>query len=113
MEDLIVRLRIKEGNRKSEKKSNKNSYEVKANVIEDSKGKASTSKGLKWKKTSQEYKGKVQKGKNMRFKRTCYVCNKEGHKVNEYRNRLKKNKKNHPQANLTDHVLPSLEVYGN
>ena len=60
LEDLIVRLRIEEDNRKSEKRSNKNSYEVKANVIENSKAKASTSKGLKWKKTAQEYKGKVQ-----------------------------------------------------
>ena len=52
LEDLIVRLRIEEDNRKSEKRSSKNSYEAKANVIEDSKGKASTSKGLKRKKTS-------------------------------------------------------------
>ena len=47
LEDLIVRVRIEEDNRKSEKRSSKNSYEAKANVIEDSKGKASTSKGLK------------------------------------------------------------------
>ena len=47
LEDLIVRFRIEEDNRKPEKRSNENSYEVKANVIEDSKGKASTSKGLK------------------------------------------------------------------
>ena len=51
LEDLIVRLRI-EDNRKSEKRSSKNSYEAKANVIEDLKGKASTSKGLKRKKTA-------------------------------------------------------------
>ena len=38
LEDLIVRLRIEDDNRKFEKRSNKN-YEVKANVIEDSKGK--------------------------------------------------------------------------
>ena len=36
--------RIEEDNRKSEKRSNKNSYEFKANVIEGSKGKASTPK---------------------------------------------------------------------
>jgi len=52
LEVLIVRLRIEEDNRKSEKRSNKNSYEVKANVIEDSKGKTSTFKGLKRKKTA-------------------------------------------------------------
>ena len=54
LEDLIVRLRIEKDNRKSEKRSSKNSYEAKANVIEDSKGKASTFKSLKRKKTAQE-----------------------------------------------------------
>ena len=58
LEDFIVRLRIEEDNRKSEKRSSKNSYESKANVIEDSKGKAFTSKGLKRKKTAKGYKGK-------------------------------------------------------
>ena len=61
-------------------------------------------------KTAQGYKGKVQEGKNMRFKRTCYICNKERHKANECHSRPKKNKKDHPQANLTDHVSPSLSV---
>ena len=60
LEDLIVRLRIEEDNQKSEKRSCKNSYEAKANVIKDSKGKAFTSKGLKQKKIAQGYKGKVQ-----------------------------------------------------
>ena len=79
-------------------------------MIKDSKGKASTSKGLKRKKTAQGYKGKVQEGKNMRFKGTCYIYNKEGHKANECCSRLKKNKKNHSQANLTDHASPSLSA---
>jgi len=105
LENLIVRLRIEEYNRKSEKRSSKNFYEAKANVNEDSKGKASTSKGLKRKKTAQGYKGK-----NMRFKGTYYICNKKGHKANECRSRLKKNKKNHPQANLTDHASPSFSA---
>ena len=38
MEDLIVRLQIEEDSRKSEKRSNKNSYESKTNVIVDSTG---------------------------------------------------------------------------
>ena len=58
MEYLIVRLRIEEDSRKSEKRSSKNSYEAKANVIKDLKGKASTFKGLKWKKTVPGYKAK-------------------------------------------------------
>jgi len=41
LEDLILRLWIEEDNRKFKKRSSKNSYEAKANVIEDSKGKAS------------------------------------------------------------------------
>ena len=52
LEDLIVRFRINKDNRKSEKRSNKNSYEAKANIIKDAKGKASTFKGLKQKKTA-------------------------------------------------------------
>ena len=110
LEDLIVRLRIEEDNWKSEKRSNKNSDESKANVIEDIKGKASIFKDLKQKKTAQGYKGKDQEGKNKRFKGTYYICNKEGYKTNEYCSRLKKNKKDHPQANLTDHVSPSLSA---
>jgi len=46
LEDLIMRLWIEEDNRKSKKRSKKNSYEAKTNVMEDSKGKVSTSKGL-------------------------------------------------------------------
>ena len=57
LEYLIVRHRIEEDNRKSDKRK------AKANVIEDSKGKASTSKGLKWKKTAYGYKDKDQKEK--------------------------------------------------
>jgi len=57
-----VRLK-NEDNRKSEKRSNKNSYEAKANVIEDSKGEASTSKGLKRKKTTLGYKVRTKKVK--------------------------------------------------
>ena len=69
-----MRLRIEEDNRKSEKRSNKNSYESKANVIEDTKGKTSTFKGLKRKKTAKGYKGKVQEGKNMRIRRMNVVA---------------------------------------
>jgi len=50
LENLIVRFQIEEDNHKSEKRSNKNSYESKANLLEHLKGKASTSKGLKRKK---------------------------------------------------------------
>ena len=39
-----MKFRIEKHNQKSEKRSKKNSYEAKANVIEDSKGKASNSR---------------------------------------------------------------------
>ena len=71
--------------------NNKNSYEAKANVIENSKGKASTFKGLKRKKTTPGYKGKDQEGKSKHFKGTYYICNKERHKADEYRSCSKKN----------------------
>ena len=58
------------------KGATRNSYEFKGNVIEDSKGKASTFKGLKRKKIAQGYKGKDQEGKNKLFKKTCYNYNK-------------------------------------
>ena len=57
LEYLIVRLRIEKDNWKSEKRRTKNSYKGKANVIEHSKEKTSTSKGLKQKKTALWYKG--------------------------------------------------------
>ena len=57
----MVRLMIEEDNQKSEKRSNKNSYEDKANVIEGLKRKASTSKGLKQKKTDQDTKVRTKK----------------------------------------------------
>ena len=35
-------------------------------------------------------------------------CNKEGYKANEYHSCLKKNKKDQPQTNITDHMSSSL-----
>ena len=105
-----MRLRIEEDNLKFEKRSNKNSYESKTNVIEDSKGKTFIFKDLKQKKTAQGYKDKEQEGKNKRFKRTCYICNKEGHKANECHSRPKK-KKGHQQANLTDHARQAYQLW--
>ena len=51
--------------------------------------------GLKRKKTTPGYKDKDQEGKNKCFKRTCYICNKEGYKANECCSRPKKNKKDY------------------
>ena len=77
-------------------------------MIEDSKEKAYTFKGLKRKNTAPGYKGKDQEDKNKRFKKTFYIYNKEGYKANEFHSHPKKNKKDEPQANMTDHVSPSL-----
>ena len=110
LEDLIVRLRIEEDNRKSEKRSSKNSYEAKANVIEDSNGKASTSKGLKRRRLPKGTKARSKKARTCASREPTTSAIKRGHKANECRSRLKKNKKNHPQASLTDHASPNLSV---
>ena len=96
LKDLIVKLRIED--------------EVKANVMEDSKGKSSTSKCLKWKKTALEYKVKDQEGRNKFFKGTCYNCDKKGYKADNYCSCPKKNNKGQPQTNMIDYASPSLSA---
>ncbi|KAL6333744.1 hypothetical protein AAG906_028930 [Vitis piasezkii] len=91
LEELIVRLRIEEDNRKSEKKGN-NSMEAKANVIEQ---------GPKTNKKRKHGDQNQNQGSNAakKFKGKCYNCGKTGHKSNDCR-KPKKEKK--PQANVTE-----------
>ncbi|KAL6334035.1 hypothetical protein AAG906_000090 [Vitis piasezkii] len=91
LEELIVRLRIEEDNRKSEKKGN-NSMEAKANVIEQG---PKTNKKRKHGDQNQNQGSNVAK----KFKGKCYNCGKTGHKSNDCR-KPKKEKK--PQANVTE-----------
>ena len=80
LEDLIVRLRIEEDNRQSEKMSNKNFYEAKANVIEDSKRENIYFQRLEVEDDCPGYKGKDQEGKNKRFKRNLLYLQQRGTK---------------------------------
>ena len=96
LEDLIVRLRIEEDNRKSKKRSNKNSYEAKVNVIEDLKEKVSTSKGLKRKRLPRDTKARTKKAKTSASKKLAISTIKRDTRGMNVAVVQKKNKKNHP-----------------
>ena len=76
LEDLIVRLRIEEDNRASEKKASKGFMESKANVVEQ----GQTSHNLK--KRKHNGNGPKQ-GPTKKFQGKCYVCNKQGHRAKD------------------------------
>ena len=97
LEDLIVRLRIEEDNRASEKKAGKGIMESKANVVEQ----GQTSHNNKKRK----YSGNGPKqGPTKKFQGKCYVCNKQGHRAKDCHSRKKQGnpKKKRPQANVTE-----------
>ena len=97
LEDLIVRLRIEEENRASEKKAGKAIMESKANVMEQ--GQTSHIN----KKRKHNGNGPKQ-GPTKKFQGKCYVCNKQGHRVKDCHNRKDQGnpKKKRPQANVTE-----------
>ena len=80
LEDLIVRLRIEEDNRASEKKAGKGFMESKANVVEQG-------------QTSHNHKKRKHNGNDpkqaptKKFQGKCYVCNKKGHRAKDCRSR--------------------------
>ena len=76
LKDLIVRLRIEEDNRASEKKAGKGIMEFKANVVEQ----GQTSHNHK--KRKHNGNGPKQ-GPTKKFQGKCYVCNKQGHRAKE------------------------------
>ena len=97
LEDLIVRLRIEEDNRASEKKEGKAIMESKAIVVEQ--GQTSHNN----KKRKHNGNGPKQ-GPTKKFQGKCYVCNKQGHHDRDCHSRKEKGnpKKKHPQANVTE-----------
>ena len=97
LEDLIVRLRIEEDNRASEKKAGKAIMESKANVVEQ--GQTSHNN----KKRKHNGNGPKQ-GPMKNFQGKCYVCNKQGHRAKDCHSRKDQGnpKKNRPQANVTE-----------
>ena len=97
LEDLIVRLRIKEDNRAYEKKAGKGIMESKANVVK----RGQTSHNNKKRK----HNGNDPKqGPMKKFQGKCYVCNKQGHRAKDCHSRKEQGnpKKKHPQANVIE-----------
>ena len=95
LEDLIVRLRIEEDNRASEKKAGKTFTEAKAKVVEH---------GQNSKKRKNNPNGPKQGPKNnKKFKGNCYVCDKPGHRAKDCRRRKDQGNtsKKPAQANMT------------
>ena len=96
MEDLIVRLRIEEDNRGSEKKVNVATE--KANMVEHAQSskpkKANSGKGAKL-----APKGGISKSK---FQGKCYNCDKVGHRSSDCKKPKKPNKKK--EANMVENI---------
>ena len=92
-----MRLRIEEDNRASKKKAGKGIMESKANVVEQ----GQTSHNNKKRKHSGN--GPKQ-GPTKKFQGKCYVCNKQGHRANDYHSRKEQGnpKKKRPQVNVTE-----------
>lgn len=87
LEDLIVRLRIEEDNRNSEKKPKKLHMEAKVNLVESNTGKKRKHSG----------NGK-QKSKAKKFKGDCYNCGKPTHIANDCRQKNQNRKKKEPST---------------
>lgn len=104
LEDLIVRLRIEEDNRTSEKKAGKTFTEAKANVVEH---------GKNPKKRKNNPNGPKQgPNDNKKFKGNCYVCDKPGHRAKDCRKRKDQGNtsKKPAQANMTELDTLSTDV---
>ncbi|XXG51585.1 hypothetical protein AAC387_Pa03g0117 [Persea americana] len=102
--DLIVRLRIEEDNRASEKKAGKTFTEAKANVVEH---------GQNPKKRKNSPNGPKQApNDNKKFKGRCYVCDKPGHRAKDCRKRKDQGNtsKKPAQANMTELDTLSTDV---
>ena len=97
LEDLIVRLRIEEDNRASEKKAGKSFMESKVNVKEQ----GQTSHNHK--KRNHNGNGPKQ-GPAKKVQGKCYVCNKQGHHAKDCRSHKEQGnpKKKCPQANVIE-----------
>ncbi|XP_073152463.1 uncharacterized protein [Henckelia pumila] len=95
-EDLIVRLRIKEDNRKAEIKAGKMPMEAKANLVEPN----AMNKRKKFGKD-------MMQGKNKKWKGTFWNCGKMNHKTNDCR--LPK-KDNHYRENVVQHKSVPIDL---
>ena len=99
IEDLIIRLDVKEYNRGSEKKGAHNPKEAKTNFVE-------YGQSSKYKKANNKGKGtklRPKRGvsKKLKFQGKCFNCGKQGHKSTDCR-LLKRNKPK--EANVIDDI---------
>ncbi|KAK4276828.1 hypothetical protein QN277_014933 [Acacia crassicarpa] len=105
LEDLIVRLRIKEDNKISEKKLGSNPIVSKANIVEDGpkpkKRKRSNERSFK-----QGHKRGPSKGQKFRGK--CYNCGKPGHRAKDCK-KPKNFKKKNTEANMVDNTTNKMD----
>ena len=97
IEDLVIRLRIEEDNKGSEKKMAHNPNEAKANFVEHGQGSKFKKGNNKGKGTKLGPKGGV--FKKQKFIGKCFNCGKQGHKSSDCR-LPKKNKLK--EANVVD-----------
>ncbi|XP_070682532.1 uncharacterized protein [Malus domestica] len=109
LEDLIVRLRIEEDNRKNEK-GLVSSMEAKANVVEGS----SSKQRPKFQKTKKKESHFIPGAKDKDFKKikgSSWVCGKQGHRAQECRHRMDQgpgNQGNNNRANLIENNVDAL-----
>ena len=95
LEDLVIRLKIEEDNRNTEKKSRKSSTIIGVNIVEEA-----PTKDKKRKKSNGQ---KLEQAKK-KFKSNCYNCGKAGHRSSDcHAPRKDKNKgKGKSQANIME-----------
>ena len=97
LEELIVRLRIEEDNRKSERRvAGGQGMHAKANIVEQGQGSRFNKKRKFYGKS---FKQGFQGG-NKKFKGKCYTCGKEGHQAKDCRHGRDRTGKGH--ANMTE-----------
>ena len=97
LEELIVRLRIEEDNRKSERRvAGGQGMHAKANIVEQRQGSRFNKKRKLYGKS---FKQGFQGG-NKKFKGKCYTCGKEGHQAKDCRHRRDRAGKGH--ANMAE-----------
>lgn len=101
MEELIVRLRIEEDTKKSERRNGGPSMEAKANMAE-----SSSKKNMKRKHSNFAPKKNENNQKNKKFKGDCFNCGKPGHRASDCRKPKKQIDRAHivETENLTEGV---------
>ncbi|WJZ85230.1 hypothetical protein VitviT2T_004776 [Vitis vinifera] len=103
IEDLIIRLRIEEDNRRSEKKGVHTLNEAKANFVEHGQSSKAKTNNNKGKGSKLGPKGGI--SKKPKFQGKCFNCGKQGHKSVDCR----LPKKNKPkEANVIDNITKNV-----